>query len=105
MLMLNHIFHIPYTRFEKVCGCDSLSMFAQSDIDDFHNYKLFFSRGPAVPQQMRAVLGKVIITDLSKCRYVILFTVYVGICVYSYYMSICVCVKQPLSYCAIWRVK
>lgn len=45
-------------------------MFAQSRIDLVNNYKLLFSRDRAVPQQMRAVLGKVIITDQNKCRYV-----------------------------------
>lgn len=45
-------------------------MFAQSRIDLVNNYKLFFSRDRAVPQWMRAVLGKVIITDPNKCRYV-----------------------------------
>lgn len=59
------------------------------DIDYLHNYKLFLSRGLAVLQQMRAVLGKVITTEQNKCRYVTQCVFTVNVCT----LTICIHVE------------
>lgn len=64
--MFNRVFLMPNSRFEKM-----QFFFTLRGIEYLHSNKPLFSRALAVPQLMSAVLGAIITTDQSKCRYVI----------------------------------